>query len=261
LSGQDNYVYIRLLNRGGAVANNVSIDVYWSPPSTLVTPGMWTLIGTTSLAALPTGNQLTVANQLTWPSASIPAPGHYCFVAVVGNDQDPKPNLSAFSNFNQYVEFIDNNNNVAWHNFNVLPPPPSGGKPPGFHRLPFMVAGAFDTSREFQLETIGRLPVGSRVFFEMPASLSQGLRSRPTELVKDSKGVSARLPLNPAGIQRLGALVLHARSTIQCEMLVSIPPQDRPHAYHFAIRQIYKGTEVGRVTWQFGSLGQYDPGA
>jgi alpha-pyrone synthase len=47
------------------------------------------------------------------------------------------------------------------------------------------------------------------VFFEMPASLSQALRSRPTELVKDSKGVSARLPLNPSGIQRVGALVLH----------------------------------------------------
>jgi len=256
LDGQDNYIYVRFLNRGGAVANNVSIDVYWSPPATLVTPNLWTLIGTTTLAVLPTGNQLTVGNVLTWPSSAIPGPGHYCFVAVAGNAQDPKPNLSAFSTFAQYVEFVDNNNNVAWRNFNVLPPPPSNGKSTGVHRLPFTVSGAFDTGHEFQLEAIGGLPEGSRAFIDMPASLGQALRSVPTELASDSKGRSARLPLNPFGIQRWGTVVLHARSTVQCELVVSIPPRDRRKSYSFAIRQIYKDVEVGRITWQFGGAGE-----
>jgi serine protease len=254
LDGQDNYIYVRLLNRGGAVANNVSIDVYWSPPATLVTPNLWTHIGATTLAALPTGNQLTVANVLTWPSSAIPGPGHYCFVAVAGNAQDPKPNLSAFSTFAQYVDFVDNNNNVAWRNFNVLPPPPSVGKSTGVYKLPFTISGAFDTGHEFQLEAIGGLPEGSRAFIDMPASFGQALRSVPTELMSDSKGRLARLQLNPFGIQRLGTVLLHARSAVQCELVLDVPQRDRRNSYTFAIRQIYSGAEVGRITWQLDGV-------
>jgi len=251
LAGQDNFVYVRLLNRGGAVADNVSINVYWSPPATLINPAQWNLIGTTEAAAVPTGKVLTVANGLTWPSALIPAPGHYCFIAVAGNALDPMPNLSSFTTFDQYVEFVENNNNVAWHNFNVIAGPPSAGKPPGFHKLQFAVSGAFDTSHEFQLEAIGHLPKGSRAFIDMPASLAQVLRFRPTEVVNDPKRLKGRLPLNPAGVQRLGVVILQARSTHQCQLFVSIPQQDRSSSYEFAIRQLYHGTEVGRVTWLF----------
>jgi len=44
LNGQDNYVYLRVWNRGVNTAN-VTATVYWSPPASLVTPSMWNLIG------------------------------------------------------------------------------------------------------------------------------------------------------------------------------------------------------------------------
>jgi serine protease len=48
-SGQDNFIYVRVRNRGGAPATNVLATVYWSQVSTLVTPSMWNLIGNVTL--------------------------------------------------------------------------------------------------------------------------------------------------------------------------------------------------------------------
>ena len=53
----------------------------------------------------------------------IPAPGHYCFVATVGCNDQPAPNpalLNSFPTFQDYENFISNNPNVTWRNFNVV---------------------------------------------------------------------------------------------------------------------------------------------
>jgi len=252
-TGHDNFVYVRVLNRGGSAASSASVDIYWSPPATLVTPILWTLIGTATLPSVPSGNVLTVSDGITWPSASIPAPGHYCFVAVAGNAEDPKPGLATFATFDQYITFIENNNNVAWRNFNVVPGPPSSGPPPNFYKLPFLVTGAFDTSHLFELEAIGRLPAGSRAFLEVPEWLADALRPHPCEAKQDAKSRTTRFPLHPAGVQRLGNAVLHACSKASCRLLVHIPEEERGHAYDFAMRQLYKEKEVGRVTWRFAA--------
>ena len=95
-----------------------------------------------------------MSDGITWPAAAIPTAGHYCFVAVAGDAADPKPGLTSFTTFDEYLHFIENNNNVAWRNFNSWPGRPRP-EPPGFYRLPFVVPGAFDTSHTFVLETIG----------------------------------------------------------------------------------------------------------
>lgn len=252
-TGHDNFVYVRLLNRGGSSAATVSTDVYWSPPSTLVTPNLWNLIGSVTIPNVPTGDVLTVSDAITWAKAGIPAPGHYCFVAVTGNLKDPKPGLATLTTFDQYLTFIANNNNVAWRNFNVVAGPPSAGSPPGYYRLPFLIAGAFDTSHVFSFETISRLPERSRVFLELPHWLAESLRSRSAEIEFDAKTQTARIGITAAGIQQLGTAVLHAKSTAKCRMLVKIPEAEmKKSAYEIAIRQIYKKQEVGRVTWRLG---------
>jgi hypothetical protein len=253
-TGSDNFVYVRVLNRGGSAAAAVSVDVYWSPPSTLVSPNLWNLIGTATLPSVPTGNVLTVSNGLTWPSANIPAVGHYCFVAVAGNAQDPKPSPATFATFNQYVTYVENNNNVAWRNFNVVAGPPSEGAPPGFYKEPFLIAGAFDTSHRFELEAIGHLPEKSRALLEMPMWLADALRPHVREMKIDEKRGVAVMPLHPAGLQKLGRAVLHARAKAECALLVRIAENSREHGYEFAIRQMYERKEVGRVTWRFAAI-------
>jgi serine protease len=230
------------------------VDVYWSPPATLVTPNLWNLIGTASLASVPTGNVLTVSDAITWLSAALPPQGHYCFVAVAGNAQDPKPTPATFVNFAQYMTYVENNNNVAWRNFNVIPGPPSAGSPPGFYKEIFFIPGAFDSSHVFHLEAIGRLPEKSRAFLDMPTWLADGLKPHVVEVKYDIKRGTARMPLHPTGVQRLGAVVLHAKSRAKCVLLVEISEKKQRAHYDFAIRQLYKEKEVGRLTWRFGAL-------
>lgn len=254
VTGQAHVVYVRLQNRGGSATANVSVDVFWSPPSTLVTPNLWNAIGTTTLPSVPTGNVLTVSGGIAWPSASVPATGHYCFVAVAGNADDPKPGLASFATFDQYLTFVENNNNVAWRNFNVVAGPPPAGAPPGYYKLPFLVAGAFDTGHRFEIEALGRLPRGSRAFLDVPRWLSDALKPHPNEVKGDARSRHQRLALHPSGAQRLGSAMLHAESRADCVLLVQIPEQHRQHAYEFAVRQLYRGREVGRVTWRFEAL-------
>jgi hypothetical protein len=253
-TGHDNYVYVRVLNRGGSTATGVLVDIYWSPPATLVTPNLWTLIGTASLGSVPTGNVLAVADAVIWSSGSIPAPGHYCFVGVAGNAQDPKPSPAVFANFNQYITYVENNNNIAWRNFNVVAGPPSAGSPPGFYKQVFIIPGAFDTSHVFYLEAIGRLPARSRVYLDMPAWLADALKPHIVEVKYDGKRGMARLPLNPSGVQRIGSAILHAKSAAKCVLLVEIADKERRAHYDFAIRQLYNEKELGRLTWRFAPL-------
>jgi Subtilase family len=88
-AGQDNFVYVRVRNRGSSVAANVEATVYWAPVATLVTPDLWTVVGSTTLPSVPTGDLLTVSDAIVWPSGAIPATGHYCFVALIGHAHDP----------------------------------------------------------------------------------------------------------------------------------------------------------------------------
>jgi serine protease len=246
-AGSDHFVYVRALNRGGADAANASVDVYWSTPATLVTPNLWNAIGSTTIPSVPLGDELTVSDEIVWGSGNIPGPGHYCFVAVAGNALDPKPNAATFATFDQFVTYIENNNNVAWRNFDVVPAPPSAG----LQQMRFLIPGAFDTSRRFDLESIGRLPRGSRVTLAVPGWLADALYPHQGEVKYDPKTQMAYIPLHPSGRHRLGTAVLHARSAAECVLQVRLPDEDRRGHYDFAVRQLYQGKEVGRLTWRF----------
>src|SRR5687768_1028414 len=120
-AGQDNFVFARVRNRGDlpVVDEMAQVTVYWSQVATLVTPSTWTKIGQVG-RDVPVGNLLTVTERITWPAANIPAPGHYCFVATVGTPNHPVPSLAALADWNAFVAFIRDNNNVTWRNFNVV---------------------------------------------------------------------------------------------------------------------------------------------
>ena len=248
-AGQDNFIYVRVLNRGGADATNVEATIYWSPPASLVTPNLWTLVGSVAIANVPAGDVLTVSDALTWPSGAIPATGHYCFVGLVGTDADPAPDVTAFFDWNKYVSFVRSNGNVTWRNFNVVNnvPPSAGvkGAPKGFVVLPFLAPGPPDEARRMGLSVLARLPNGARAILEAPLYLLEALGHRP-EKVKGSLG---RIPIRAQGLHYLGEAVFAARSTAELRLFVEIPPKLRDHSYRIAVRQTYEGGEVGRLTW------------
>ncbi|MFN7963285.1 MAG: S8 family peptidase [Thermoanaerobaculia bacterium] len=254
-AGQDNFLYVRMRNRGGSAATNVEATVYWSPPATLVTPDLWTLVGSTTLASVPTGNQLTVAPAITWPMAAIPGPGHYCFVALVGTAADPAPAPADLFDWDTFSSFVRSQNNVTWRNFNVVNnvPPSTPGKPPSrYVELPFLAAGAPDRARKMQIEVVGRLPAGAEAVLEMAPQFARKLRahSRPIPLDRPEQIRRAHVPLNPCGRNRFLELPLPAKARIPLRLLVHLPEKERQGEFEIYARQLYQGEEVGRVTWK-----------
>lgn len=248
--GQDNFIYVRARNRGGSDAANVSADVFWSPPATLLTPDLWTFVGSVVIPNVPSGNVLTVSDGITWPAAAIPAPGHYCFVGLIGNADDPAPVPADFVDWDNFRSLIRNNNNVTWRNFNVVEnePDPSAD-PSGYVAMPFLAPGAPDKARRMRLEVGARLPKGSRVLLEMPEALYDALRER-VPVKYDKKKRTVLVPVNPHGLHSLGEILFPAKSRAELRLLVQIPKEYRDRAYEVFVRQVYEEMEVGRITWR-----------
>lgn len=257
--GQDNFIYVRVLNQGGSAAANVEATVFWSPVATLVTPDMWTLVGSTVLPSVPTGEQLTVSDGIVWPAAAIPAPGHYCFVGLIGNADDPAPNPADFLNWDNFRSFIRNNNNVTWRNFNVEDNEPDVEAPaePGvFKALPFLAPGAPDKGRFMALEILSKLPERTKALLEVPLVLFEMLHERQQfgRVAIDRKQGVAFIPFNPQGRTRFAEVLFAARSRAALRLLVHIPEEERGRRYQIAVRQLWEKEEVGRVTWQLQKL-------
>ncbi|KAK0736682.1 peptidase S8/S53 domain-containing protein [Apiosordaria backusii] len=251
LAGRDHSIYIRLLNRGGSPAQNTKVTVYYAPAATLITPNLWTLIGTVTLPrAVPTGRVLTVSPRLAWPGSKVPAvgPGGYSFVAIATTDKDPAPVLP--TTFPAFVEFVSRNNNVAWKAFNVVAPHAVGAS----IRLQVGVAGAFDAPRKFSLRGVGSLPMGSEVRLEVPVDLARRLGVvTPWAEAEDEKGKVVLVPLHPFGRGEIGEGILPVGSVSQCELVVKVPEEEikREGQWEYEIVQAWDGVDVGRLTWKF----------
>ena len=266
-AGQPNSIYVRVRNQGALAATNVEATVFWSPVASLVTPVLWNLVGTATIPNVPIGEVLTVSDAITWASADIPATGHYCFVGLVGTADDPAPAPVDFLDWTNFQDFIKNNNNVTWRNFNVVDnAPPPAANPPGYVPLGLLLAGAPDRARPFAFEVHAKLPSGARLLFEAPHWLIDRLRLRrcrpedvrvgPAKRRRGAKAASlddALVVLAPSGRHHLGEILLPAKSAIPVRLHVYIPEGDRDHDYQVALRQLFDGDEVGRVTWQLTS--------
>ena len=250
-AGQDNFIYVRVRNRGGSNASNVTATVYWSPPSTLVTPDLWSLVDSTTIASVPTGDLLTVSDAIVWPSAGIPATGHYCFVALIGHAQDPAPVPTDFLDWDKFRLFIRANNNVTWRNFNVVNNvPPPAADPPNYVPLPFMAAGAPDKARRMRFEVMGRLPKGAIALLEMPRQFADLLQARPVPVRGVKNRHAVHVPVNPWGRTMFADVLFPAKARIPMRLLLRLPKEVQKHEFEICARQMYANEEVGRVTWR-----------
>jgi serine protease len=253
-AGQDNFVYVRVWNRAtAAAATNVTATVFYTSPATLLTADDWKPVGAVAIANVPPNNVMTVSAAIRWPAGDVPVPGHYCFIALVGNAQDPAPTRAAFLNFDNYYAYIRNNNNVTWRNFDIVAAPaPSapenvsvnGGDPYAFD---FTAPGATDSDRYFELAVGSRLPPGSRVWLEAPVSL---LGDRLPLVEVDTGRQTARVPIGPHGRTTLPSLAFPAKSRSRCRLQVQVPSEYRRRDYEVYVSQLFEGFEVGRVTWR-----------
>ncbi|MBK9735343.1 MAG: S8 family serine peptidase [Saprospiraceae bacterium] len=256
-NGVAHSIYARVRNRGGAAANNVTATIYWSPVASLVTPNLWNLIGTTPSFNVPTGDQLTVSPALNWPAGSVPASGHYCFVGLIDHALDPAPLRAYFENWTNFQLYIRNNNNVTWRNFNVVPAAPSpSANPAEYLDLRFLLVGAGDKARPFDVAIDARLPEGAKLQFEFPAELQKQLKRLFPDARYQLETKSYKAVLSPHSPIRMKALKLSAKFQGQCRILVYIPKEARKKTYNVRLSQFFKETQVGGITWQIGGKEQ-----
>jgi hypothetical protein len=245
LTGQTNYVYLRVWNRGAADAENVFATVYWSPPSTLVSPSLWNLIGCSYFPVVPAGSVVQVSDPgITWPSDQLPPPGHNCFVATVGDNYAPAPNSGSFASFAAYENFIYANNDITWRNFNVV----LGAQEQ--LKIRFFIAGAWDVALPFALEVEGDLPEGSRLALQVPDWIGKGLKPQLPRVEEAAEG-HVHLPLPLKGRHALGTIELPAKTAAESHVIVEIPPELHRATHRLVVRQLRGNQEAGRITWVF----------
>lgn len=256
LTTGDQEIYVRVFNRGGAAATGTRATVYWSLPGTnLLDPDRWTKINTSipPPVNVPVGmSSMTVLSKIPWPSSQIPVPGHYCFIATVGCDGDPDPipdhtTLTRTLTFDEFYDLIRSNNNITWKNFNVIPV--LSNMVGSMRSINFLAPGAYDIDRLMQLEVVARLPEGAHLELEGASDFINAMVKGQFE--KNMSADKMKLPLSPHGVNRFREIVFLAKSLNPLQLQVTLPKEHRRGAYEIFVRHLYKGEEIGRITWQF----------
>lgn len=249
-NGLDYFGYIRIRNRSSVPAYGVVATLYWASPATLLLPTRWNLIGAISVD-VPPGNILTVTQAINWPRANVPPPAHYCFIATVSHPYDQSPNLTSIGTIQNFAAFVQINNNVAWRNFNVTDIRPNG--PSETCELPFNLPnpdpGPFI---DMEVQFIANLPPGSRLWLQLPTYI------HPAAGYPVSPGTNPgtnRVELSYQGTSKpIRSQVLPGQTDMTLQ--VRIPQKYWETAsYEVAARQLYRGIEIGRITWLLRLIG------
>ena len=270
--GVDNYIYIRLQNRGGNIGN-VKVRLYWSPVSTFVDPTMWNKIeDTIEISVSNDGFLHTILPPLTWPAADIPAAGHYCFIAIVmpPHEYGNGPVIPPVTNFdiNRFYDYIRNNNKVTWRNFNVIapppPPPPPGPEPGGSGSgagkssisMDFLIRGSPDKTRKFDLEICRRLPRDAKLWLELPSHLERRITKKYFWKRIHTKHHTIQIAIPPLFTVRLKDVYLGKATNYRCKFHLEYSKGLEKNGHSIHIRQLYNNNEMGRVTWELRSEGK-----
>lgn len=265
--GQNNFVYVRLQNRGSA-NGDATINVYFSSASTFGTPASWIHIGTLAETAIAPGS-LRIAGPLTFPQALIPSPGHYCMIAVISDVLDPAPDYTLIASVSDYLNFVRNTNNIAYRNMDVVDLVPGV---PGV--LKFEVNTLRGARERFELRIdLGRFVPGAKIRIRGPARALDGAIPRGLKLVARNREQNVYEVLNGRELQKSWVFLDRSNSRMdpapgfdnllieeKFQLVVEyLPPSketigENPRSgYVLAVRQLWKGEVVGVVGFRFGA--------
>lgn len=246
-AAQDNFVYVRVRNRGGADATAVEARVFWSEVAALVTPDLWTEVGTTVIPSVPMGDQLVCSDAIVWPAGEVPGTGHYCFVGLIGTVGDPMPDSADFLDFDNFRTFIRNNNNVTWRNFNVVDNEPDPAT--GMVAMEFLAPGWPTARVRMRLEIEARLPRDARLVLEAPVNFLELAQALSPFVKIDSKKQVGRVPLPAWGRFAFADMAFPAKVRYRMRLLAHVPEPARKQSCRVSVRQMHGKDELGRVTW------------
>lgn len=237
-SGQDNWVYVRLQNRG-SVAGDVTVKVYWSSPSTFSTPSSWNLVGT-AYATNVQPNSVEIV-EIKWPAANIPPLGHFCLVSELDDPTDPAPDKTLITTGSMYSKFIAESNNYAWKNINVVDILPAG-----LTHLEFVIrGGSEDPNPELWFE-VQALPSGARAYMRILRRLCEGVLFEGMQFSEANTRYSY-YDLNTAQTCKMRGIPFQDGDESEVHLYIETP-EDTTDSYEIAVVQQVGGMTTGRIT-------------
>lgn len=240
-AGQDNYIYLRVQNRGTR-ADNIAVSVYYCPMGTFSDPTLWTLIGSLPISHVLPG-QRQVAGPLIWSSANIPATGHYCFVAVLGSTGDPAPDPMQIGVSISFTDYVRLYNNVAWKNFDVVDLLPNT-------LLPMRIGAGRGLEGPFSFQILReKVPARAEIVLHMQEELAKRFKLRGERLRPTQREGWVAVELGGREDDQLPRIPLKADEYFPLELEVNLPLNTRPVEFVIALRQMQGREEVGRVTY------------
>jgi len=242
---------VRVANRGLQEAKTATARIYCSPLSTLVTPDRWQELPRASAASqtspvsigdVPQGDTLTVSETVKYESTE-----RRCLIAVVeyeGSDEGPVPCHPLNFDWARHLRVMRRQRNVAVRNIHAVDIDGEETR-----ELAFAINGTSDAPRAFEFEVIQRLP--EKVTVDLRTHLSLALkfaRGRLWRVTRNGDQATLHLPKQPRF--PLGATPLPAAKDFASAFVLKGADFLQP-GHSLAIRQLYRGEEVGRITWKF----------
>jgi fibro-slime domain-containing protein len=242
--GQDNFVSVRVKNRGNLAAKNTKVEVYYIKASLgRAWPKDWTLVGTAMVDDLAPAGQTMVV--IPWTKDQVPGPGHYCFYVRLLNDADPM----TYPEGRNAEQNTRNNNNIAWRNFDIV----------GLLNKvtdKFAVTVQNPNTKPSPIDLVFKEPEGlvkqdgAKVLVDLGDLFNRwqeaGGQGENIKVVAGTTQVElSDTPATILGIPMDSEEELPI--TVQVDATKPVPVEGESHEYHFSIQEVVDGEVIGGV--------------
>jgi len=245
-AGQDNYVYLRLQNRG-SVSGNTLVRVYWSEPSSFSSPANWHLIGSLQVNSIEP-DTVHIAGPITWAAAELPPLGHFCLVAELDDPLDPAPDKTLITTGEMYNKFISRSNNFAWKNINVIDMIPGGAIQQSFSVQGPPAGGHGDLLFDLQ-----ELPGGAEVRIRILKRLCENVEMQGLRFEKASTRYNYYM-LTPGQWNYLKHILFKSNEISEVQIYVNMP-EEISGTYKFQCCQQFGSEITSRITHVINLMG------
>jgi hypothetical protein len=239
--GQDNFIYLRVHNRG-TQATAGKAKVYWSLPSVLPTPNSWNFIKEINIPSVNPG-EMEIVGPITWKKNDIPGKGHYCFVGLIQSGNDPAPDISTISTIDAFYRLIRDYNNATWKNFDV-----DDMFANSTNSIEFHIQGWPRVSLDADLMVdLSELPSNAEVTLRILKRLSGSATLEDMNMAEETQ-LYQKLNVKAGKCAYLRGMDLRPSDDVVASLYIVIPDSIPDGVFRIAVAQIVDGLEMGRVT-------------